>query len=161
MELDELMSKTPSELEHYGVPGMKWGRRKARAVSTRVKEEVASKKREYSWKKQYKNRSNMSTKDLQKLNKRVANENQLKRNATTKAQKKAYRNRATMSDQRLNALVKRVNLEANFKQQATAVRKADRKKAKQLINQAADLPLSATPHGAALQGALKLAGSAL
>lgn len=35
MKLDELMSKTPSELEHYGVPGMKWGRRKSGSTSTK------------------------------------------------------------------------------------------------------------------------------
>lgn len=35
MKLDELMSKTPSELDHYGVPGMKWGRRKSGSTSTK------------------------------------------------------------------------------------------------------------------------------
>lgn len=53
MDLDELMSKTPSELEHYGVPGMRWGRRKssskgstsskgskAKAVAAKVKKAV-------------------------------------------------------------------------------------------------------------------------
>lgn len=36
MDIQEILAMTPSELEHYGVKGQKWGVRKAKAAGDRV-----------------------------------------------------------------------------------------------------------------------------
>lgn len=82
------------ELKHYGVLGMKWGRRKSSSssgtkkkepsklrtkVENKVKAEVGSLKREMAWRNTTRKIGNMSTKDINKLAQRIQMENEMKR----------------------------------------------------------------------------------
>lgn len=58
-------------LEHFGIKGMKWGRRKAVAKSAKK----ASKTTSVKWKKKYNYRSSMSDDDLKKATQRLRLEN--------------------------------------------------------------------------------------
>lgn len=62
-------------LEHFGVKGMKWGRRKAVAKSARKAAEKASKTTSAKWKKKYDYRSSMSDDDLKRATQRIRLEN--------------------------------------------------------------------------------------
>lgn len=62
-------------LEHFGVKGMKWGRRKAVARSARKAAKKASKTTSAKWKKKYDYRSSMSDDDLKRATQRIRLEN--------------------------------------------------------------------------------------
>lgn len=62
-------------LEHFGVKGMKWGRRKAVAKSARKAAKKASKTTYAKWKKKYDYRSSMSDDDLKRATQRIRLEN--------------------------------------------------------------------------------------
>ncbi len=70
------------ELCHYGVLGMKWGRRKAKTTSSaspkKTKKMTADEKRKASMRKDVKNRRTLSDADLKKKIERIKNEKQLK-----------------------------------------------------------------------------------
>lgn len=70
------------ELRHYGVLGMKWGRRKAKTTSSaspkKTKKMTADEKRKASMRKDVKNRRTLSDADLKKKIERIKNEKQLK-----------------------------------------------------------------------------------
>lgn len=135
MELDALRATTLPDLKHYGVPGMKWGKRKASSAvnraKTRVKEEVVSKKREYDVRKSYANRAKMSPDELKRVSNRAASEQRIKNNLSTQFKnqlksgriiidkplmkdRKLYRNRGKMSDQILRQFENRVKLETQM-----------------------------------------------
>ena len=63
-------------LEHSGVKGMKWGRRKAVAKSAKKASKKASKITSAKWKKKYNYRSSMSDDDLKKNTQRLRLENE-------------------------------------------------------------------------------------
>ena len=63
-------------LEHSGVKGMKWGRRKAVAKSAKKAAKKASKTTSAKWKKKYNYRSSMSDDDLKKNTQRLRLENE-------------------------------------------------------------------------------------
>ena len=62
-------------LEHFGVKGMKWGRRKTVAKSARKAAKKASKTTYAKWKKQYDHRSSMSDDNLKRATQRLRLEN--------------------------------------------------------------------------------------
>lgn len=159
MNIDELLSMTPSELEHSGVKGQKWGVRRARsagvkaiksaskAVGDEAKLRGASIKRERSWAK--KDVSGMSTRKLKSTAKRVRLENELKRHARgsgSKGIKRDYLNRSTISTKDLQSKVNRLNLEKEFKKSASTATKSQRDLAKSIIKSLATDP---TPTGVA------------
>ena len=63
-------------LEHFGVKGMKWGRRKAVAKSAKKASKKASEITSAKWKKKYNYRSSMSDDDLKKNTQRLRLENE-------------------------------------------------------------------------------------
>ena len=160
MNLDELLSMTPSELEHHGVKGQKWGVRRAgsagvraiksasKTVGDEAKLRGASIKRERSWAK--KDVSGMSTRKLQSTAKRVQLENELKRHARgsgSKDAKRDYLNRANISTKDLKSKVNRLSLEKEFKKSASTATKAQRDLAKSIMKSMANDP---TPTGVAV-----------
>lgn len=114
------------ELKHFGVKGMKWGRRKDKSgpgkvkqLKTRVKQEVDSLKRERQWKELSKKVHKMSTKDINKAAQRIQMENDLKRmsrnkDIASKKDKQDYLNRAKMSDKELARKVVRLRAKENL-----------------------------------------------
>ena len=62
-------------LEHFGVKGMKWGRRKNVAKSARKAAKKASETTSAKWKKKYNYRSSMSDDDLKRATQRIRLEN--------------------------------------------------------------------------------------
>lgn len=110
-------------LQHFGVRGMKWGRRRSRGEGqngnkkvkepSKLKKEFASLSRERQWKKTLAKSGSMSTKDINKTVARVQLENDLKklsrkRNVGSDESKNDYLSRGKMSDQELNRKVGRL-----------------------------------------------------
>lgn len=122
---------------------MKWGVRKAakkygNAVKTRIKEDIASSKRERSWVKDLKSINNMSTSELRSKSNRLRMENDLKyltksqkvrslSDAKQKARdKKAYRNRDKMSDKQLKDKVEKLGLKLSLRREISRSTKDQR-----------------------------------
>lgn len=111
---------------HYGVPGMKWGKRKSSSstpqkegkLKTRIKSELGSLKRERQWKDKLYDMDNMSNAELGKVAKRVQLENDLKRLSKSPISKttdrKLYRERGNMSDKALMDRVTRLRAKENL-----------------------------------------------
>lgn len=159
MNIDVLLAMSPSEIEHHGVKGQKWGVRKisgagvktikrgSKALADGTKLRVNSLQRERSWAKQ--DTSKMSTKKLRSAANRVRLENELKRHARgsgSRSAKKAYLNRSTISTKDLQSKVNRLNLEKEFKKSASTATKSQRDLAKSIIKSLATDP---TPTGVA------------
>lgn len=155
MELDALRATTLPDLKHYGVPGMKWGKRKASSAvnraKTRVKEEVVSKKREYDVRKSYANRAKMSPDELKRVSNRAAAEQRIKNNLSTQFKnqlksgriiidkplmndRKLYRNRGKMSDQILRQFENRVKLETQMSRVYSKTMDKDLQNAQKVID---------------------------
>lgn len=152
MDVNDILAMTPSDLEHHGVKGQKWGvRRKIKSGVTTAKNEVKlrndSAKRERSWAKT--DVSKMSTSQLRNQASRVRLENELKRHARgtgNKTVKREYLNRSKIDDATLRKRVERLNLEREFNKSAKLSSKSQRDLAKSIIKSAAKDP---TPTGVA------------
>lgn len=130
-----------SELQHQGVKGMHWGvRRNANRPGGadgipdakdkkrgKIGKHWDSLKRERSWKSDYKNVHNMSTKDIQTISKRINLENSFKDlargKAGTKKDKADYLRRHEMSDEELKRKITRLQAKEGLH---TAMRKASK-----------------------------------
>lgn len=147
-------------LQHHGVKGMHWGKRKAGGTSVTkpkvekatIKDHVNSIKREHGWKKQLKNADNMSTKEIQKISSRAQLENDLKRlskkkrtgstnEVGTDKDKRDYLNRANMSDQELFRKVQRLRAKSSLNRNANDATNKQKEIAKKVLHIAAPLVL--------------------
>lgn len=125
-------------LQHYGVKGMKWGKR--------MKTHVDSIKREHSWKKKLKDSDRMSTKDIQKVAARAQLENDFKRlskkkNVGSDKSKQDYLKRANMDDKELSRKVQRLRAKDQLDRNANEITKSQREMAKRIVQVAAPIAI--------------------
>ena len=168
--MEDNLEKGEQYLQHYGVLGMKWGVRryqpypkgsknkgkflgkvKKAASNSLPGQVVRSKAREIGMTNEMKDIDNKSTKDIQKIGKRLQKENELKRLTTigTKtspfdvgrkmAAKKQYRNRGRMSDQELNRKVNRLKAIDLLSQNVSKANEDNIKAGKRAIESGLDL----------------------
>lgn len=134
-----------SELQHYGVKGMKWGVRRDRSEggSNRIKGEVSSAVRNAKTLSERKKMKSMTESDLKARTERIRNENDLgrisKERGWTRSQKKeirkTYLDRGKMSDDELKAAVKRARLEDALRREIHISNKSNRDNANRVIRE--------------------------
>ena len=145
MELEELWDM---QLEHFGVKGMKWGRRKDGASETTPKPKstlrkyVDSNRRELGMRKMLKDVDTLPDAEVVRRVNRVRNENDFRRaidktafvnNKRRKQLREEYFNRENMSDSELQERVRRLNLEDNLRREVVRASKPQREAANELI----------------------------
>ena len=150
MELEELLD---TELQHFGVKGMKWGVRKSRTSKDRASETtpkpkstlrkyVDSNRRELGMNKMLKDVGTLPDTEVVRRVNRVRNENDFRRaidntafvnNKRRKQLREEYYNRENMSDAELQERVRRLNLEDNLRREVVRASKPQREAANELI----------------------------
>ena len=145
MELEELLDM---QLEHFGVKGMKWGRRKDGASETTPKPKstlrkyVDSNRRELGMNKMLKDVDTLPDAEVVRRVNRVRNENDFRRaidntafvnNKRRKQLRDEYFNRENLSDSELQERVRRLNLEDNLRREVVRASKPQREAANELI----------------------------
>ena len=150
MELEELLD---TQLQHFGVKGMKWGVRKSRTSKDRASETtpkpkstlrkyVDSNKREVGMRKMLKDIDGLPDSEIQRRVNRVRNENDLLRaiddtafldRKRKKALRDEYLDRKNLSDDELQKRVRRVKLEDNLRREVIRASKPQREAANKLI----------------------------
>ena len=150
MELEELLD---TELQHFGVKGMKWGVRKSRTSKDRASETtpkpkstlrkyVDSNRRELGMNKMLKDVNSLPDSEVIRRTNRVRNENDFRRaidntsfvnNKRRKQLREEYFNRENMSDAELQERVRRLNLEDNLRREVVRASKPQREAANELI----------------------------
>ena len=145
MELEELWDM---QLEHFGVKGMKWGRRKDRASETTPKPKstlrkyVDSNRRELGMNKMLKDVDTLPDAEVVRRVNRVRNENDFRRaidntafvdRKRRKQLREEYFNREKLSDAELQERVRRLNLEDNLRREVVRASKPQREAANELI----------------------------
>lgn len=112
--------KTPEDIKHYGVLGMRWGVRRPVGSDGLVTGSVKSAMRNMKNLSNVRNKNlkNMSDSELKSRVDRVTKENRLKKLSRTSADKREYRNRGNLSDDELNKRVERLQLEANLRKES-------------------------------------------
>ena len=150
MELEELLD---SQLQHFGVKGMKWGVRKSRKSKDRASETtpkpkstlrkyVDSNRRELGMNKMLKDVDTLPDTEVVRRVNRVRNENDFRRaidntafvdRKRRKQLREEYFNRENMSDSELQERVRRLNLEDNLRREVVRASKPQREAANELI----------------------------
>ena len=150
MELEELLD---TQLQHFGVKGMKWGVRKSRTSKDRASETtpkpkstlrkyVDSNRRELGMNKMLKDVSTLPDAEVIRRTNRVRNENDFRRaidntafvdNKRRKRLREEYFNRENLSDAELHERVRRLNLEDNLRREVVRASKPQREAANELI----------------------------
>ena len=150
MELEELLD---TQLQHFGVKGMKWGVRKSRKSKDRASETtpkpkstlrkyVDSNRRELGMNKMLKDVDTLPDAEVVRRVNRVRNENDFRRaidntafvnNKRRKQLREEYFNREKMSDSELQERVRRLNLEGNLRREVVRASKPQREAANELI----------------------------
>lgn len=149
---DNLIQSLNSELQHYGVLGMKWGVRRpvgsdglikstAGKVKTKVKEvnntpgRVAVRKS--------KNVKSMSDSEIRTQVERLNLENNLKRLAKETGNLSATKGKSKMSNSEIRKLNSRLQLEANYKREVNKATETQRKIGMQVATTMGQVALSA------------------
>ena len=150
MELEELWD---TQLEHFGVKGMKWGVRKSRTSKDRasettpkpkstVRKYIDSNRRELGMNKMLKDVDTLPDAEIVRRVNRVRNENDFRRaidntafvdNKRRKQLREEYFNRENLSDAELQERVRRLNLEDNLRREVVRASKPQREAANELI----------------------------
>ena len=150
MELEELMD---TQLQHFGVKGMKWGVRKSRTSKDRasettpkpkstVRKYVDSNRRELGMNKLLKDVDTLSDSEVIRRANRVRNENDFRRaidntafvdRKRRKQLREEYFNREKLSDAELQDRVRRLNLEDNLRREVIRASRPQREAANELI----------------------------
>ena len=145
MELEELLD---TQLQHVGVKGMKWGRRKDGASETTPKPKstlrkyVDSNRRELGMNKMLKDVHTLPDAEVVRRVNRVRNENDFRRaidntafvdRKRRKQLREEYFNREKLSDAELQERVRRLNLEDNLRREVVRASKPQREAANELI----------------------------
>ena len=150
MELEELLD---TQLQHFGVKGMKWGVRKSRTSKDRASETtpkpkstlrkyVDSNRREFGMNKMLKDVDTLPDSEVVRRVNRVRNENDFRRaidntafvnNKRRKQLREEYFNREKLSDAELQERVRRLNLEDNLRREVVRASKPQREAANELI----------------------------
>lgn len=129
-ESDNLIQSINSELQHYGIKGMKWGVRRpigpdgliqrtaknARKIDTPKSGDskaVAGLRKKAT---KTKNIKSMSDEEIRRTTDRVNLENNMKRLAKTTDNKKIYKLKDRLSNEEIRAVNQRMQLEANLKE---------------------------------------------
>ena len=142
-----------TELQHFGVKGMKWGVRKSRTSKDRalettpkpkslVRKYIDSNKREMGMRSMVKDLDGLSDNEIRNRTNRIRNENDMRRvldNSpnTDRKRKKAlrdeYLDRGNLSDAQLQERVNRLKLEDNLRMEVVRASKPQREAANELI----------------------------
>lgn len=150
MELEELLD---TQLQHFGVKGMKWGVRKSRTSKDRASETtpkpkstlrkyVDSNRRELGMNKMLKDVDTLPDTEVVRRVNRVRNENDFRRaidntafvdRKRRKQLREEYFNREKLSDAELQERVRRLNLEDNLRREVVRASKPQREAANELI----------------------------
>ena len=150
MELEELLD---TQLQHFGVKGMKWGVRKSRTSKDRasettpkpkstVRKYIDSNRRELGMNKMLKDVDTLPDAEIVRRVNRVRNENDFRRaidntafvdNKRRKKLREEYFNRENLSDAELQERVRRLNLEDNLRREVVRASKPQREAANELI----------------------------
>ena len=150
MELEELLD---TQLQHFGVKGMKWGVRKSRTSKDRASETtpkpkstlrkyVDSNRRELGMNKMLKDVDTLPDAEVVRRVNRVRNENDFRRaidntafvdRKRRKKLREEYFNREKLSDAELQERVRRLNLEDNLRREVVRASKPQREAANELI----------------------------
>lgn len=150
MELEELMD---TQLQHFGVKGMKWGVRKSSTSKDRASETtpkpkstirkyVDSNRRELGMNKLLKDVDTLPDSEVIRRANRVRNENDFRRaidntafvdRKRRKQLREEYFNREKLSDAELQDRVRRLNLEDNLRREVVRASKPQREAANELI----------------------------
>jgi hypothetical protein len=117
------MDELDTILKHYGIKGMKWGKRNGT-----MRQKFKSLKREYGWRKVIKNMDNMSTKDIRDISRRISLENDLKLLSKSKIGKSKdkidYLRRADMSESELSRKVDRLRAKDKLQKSVSDIPRA-------------------------------------
>ena len=150
MELEELLD---TQLQHFGVKGMKWGVRKSRTSKDRASETtpkpksklrkyIDSNKREIGMLNMVKDLDGLSDNEIRNRINRVRNENDMKailNNADRALPKRRkdlreeYFNRANLTDAQLQERVNRLKLEENLRKEVVRATRSQREAANEVI----------------------------
>lgn len=133
---DNLIQSIDSELQHYGIKGMKWGVRRPvgsdgliKATSGKVRSKVDSVVNTPGRVavKKSRNKKNMSDDEIRAHVERLGLENNLKRLAKETKNRSAARGKSKMTNSEIKQLNSRLQLEANYKREVKKATETQRK----------------------------------